>query len=43
MNYAAAAAMAAFVLALILVLQLPLIVAIRSIGGVNEIFASLRR
>ena len=43
MNYAAAAAMSAFVLALILVLQLPLIVTLRSVGGVNEIFASLRR
>ena len=43
MNYAAAAAMSAFVLALILVLQLPLIVTIRSVGGVNEIFASLKR
>ena len=43
MNYAAAAAMSAFVLALILLLQLPLIVTLRSVGGVNEIFASLRR
>ena len=43
MNYSAAAAMSAFVLALLLVLQLPLIVALRSIGGVNEIFVSLKR
>lgn len=43
MNYAAAAAMSAFVLALMLVLQLPLIFTLRMIGGVDEIFAGLKR
>jgi spermidine/putrescine transport system permease protein len=43
MNYAAAAAMSVFVLALMLLLQFPLLWTLQRIGGVGEIFASLRR
>ena len=43
MNYTGAAAMSAFVVVLIMALQFLLLVAIRRVGGVNEIFAGLRR